>query len=83
LTPAQIRRSITPDALVSFEDGKSYKTLKRHLSTRGLSVEQYKAKWGLPADYPVVSPNYSAARSAMAKTLGLGQKSGRKKGAKA
>lgn len=82
LTAAQIRKSITPDALISFEDGKPYKTLKRHLSTRGLSVEAYKAKWGLPADYPVVSPSYSAARSAMAKSLGLGQKGGRKGRAK-
>ena len=82
LTAAQIRKSITSDALISFEDGKPYKTLKRHLSTRGLTVEAYKAKWGLPADYPVVSPSYSAARSAMAKSLGLGQKGGRKKGAK-
>lgn len=73
LTPAQIRKSITPDALISFEDGKPYKTLRRHLTTHGLTIEQYKEKWGLPKDYPTVSPNYSAARSAMAKSLGLGQ----------
>ncbi len=73
-TAAQIRKSITPEALISFEDGKPYKTLKRHLSTRGLTVEQYREKWGLPADYPTVSPNYSAARSQMAISLGLGQK---------
>ena len=71
LTTAQIRKSITPDALISFEDGKPYKTLKRHLSTNGLTIEEYKAKYGLPADYPTVAPNYSAARSAMAKSLGL------------
>jgi len=79
LTAGQIRKSITPDALISFEDGKPYKTLKRHLSTRGLTPDDYKAKWGLPADYPMVSPSYSAARSAMAVSLGLGQKGGRKK----
>ena len=72
-TAGQIRKSITPDGLVSFLDGKSYKTLKRHLGTHGLTVEEYKARFGLPAAYPSVAPNYSAARSAMAKSLGLGQ----------
>jgi predicted transcriptional regulator len=72
-TPAQIRKSITPDALISFEDGRPYKTLKRHLTTHGMTVAEYKAKWGLPNDYPNTAPNYSAARSAMAKSLGLGQ----------
>ncbi|MGA0599216.1 MucR family transcriptional regulator [Caulobacter sp. KR2-114] len=70
----QVRKSITAEALVSFEDGRPYKTLRRHLATRGLTPEQYREKWGLPADYPMVSANYSAARSAMAKSLGLGQK---------
>lgn len=74
LTPSQIRKSVTPDGLVSFEDGRSYKTLKRHLSGRGLTPADYRAKYGLPSDYPMVAPNYSAARSAMAKNLGLGQK---------
>ncbi|HEX8232438.1 MAG TPA: MucR family transcriptional regulator [Caulobacteraceae bacterium] len=74
LTAAQIRKSITPDGLLSFEDGRPYKTLKRHLSGRGLSPADYRAKYGLPSDYPMVAPNYSAARSAMAKNLGLGQK---------
>lgn len=73
-TPAQIRKSITPDALISFVDGKPYKTLKRHLGTHGLDFETYRARYGLPADYPTVSPNYSAARSALAKSLGLGRK---------
>jgi predicted transcriptional regulator len=73
LTPAQIRKSITNDALISFEDGKPYKTLRRHLATRGLTPEQYREKWGLPADYPVTSPSYSAARSQLAKSRGLGQ----------
>jgi len=71
-TPAQIKKSITPDALISFEDGKPYKTLKRHLSTQGMSLAEYKEKWGLPKDYPTVAPSYSAARSAMAKASGLG-----------
>ena len=72
LTSAQIRRSITPDALISFEDGKSYKTLRRHLAVKGLTPDQYREKWGLPTDYPMVSTNYSAQRSQMAKDLGLG-----------
>ena len=71
-TPAQIRRSIKPDGLVSFEDGKTYKTLKRHLTTKGLTIAAYKAKWGLPSDYPTTAPNYSAARSEFAKARGLG-----------
>ena len=72
-TPSQIRKSITHDALISFEDGKPYKTLKRHLTTNGMTVAEYKAKWGLPNDYPTTAPAYSEARSAMAKALGLGQ----------
>ncbi len=72
-TAAQIRKSITPDALISFVDGKSYKTLKRHLTTHGMTLGDYRAKYGLPKDYPSVAPNYSLARSAMAKSLGLGQ----------
>ncbi len=76
-TPAQIRRSITPDYLVSFEDGRRYKSMKRHLGLRGLTPAQYRAKWGLPRSYPMVSPNYSEARSALAKSMGLGAK-GRK-----
>ena len=74
LTRAQIRKSIAPEALVSFEDNKPYKTLRRHLATRGLSPEQYREKWGLPSDYPMVAPNYSKARSELAKSLGLGQR---------
>ncbi len=72
-TPAQIRRSISQDALISFEDNRSYRTLKRHLGTYGLTFEAYKEKWGLPKDYPSVAPSYSEARSAMAKQLGLGR----------
>jgi len=68
-----VKKSITPDYLISLEDGKRYKSLRRHLSTRGLTPEQYREKWGLPRDYPMVAPNYSKARSALAKSAGLGQ----------
>ena len=71
-SPAAIRRSITPEALVSFEDGKGYKSLRRHLTVHGLTPEGYRTKWGLPADYPMVAPEYSARRSAIARGLGLG-----------
>jgi len=72
-TSGQIKKSITPDALISFIDGKPYKTLKRHLTTHGLDFETYRRRYGLPNDYPTVAANYSAARSALAKDLGLGQ----------
>jgi predicted transcriptional regulator len=68
-----IRKSITPDFLISLEDGKKYKTLKRHLGKLGLTAEEYRAKWGLPADYPMVAPNYAAKRSELARSSGLGQ----------
>lgn len=71
---AQIRKSITPEALISFEDGRPYTMLRRHLRTFGLSPEEYRAKWGLPADYPLVAANYSAKRSEFAKAAGLGTK---------
>ena len=74
LTPAQIRKSITPDALISFEDNKRYKTLRRHLAAHGLTPDEYRAKWGLAKDYPMVAPSYSEARSRLAKTLGLGNR---------
>ncbi len=74
LTGAQIRKSISPDGLISFEDGKTYQTLKRHLTTRGMTIADYKAKWGLPSDYPATAPAYAAKRSALAKAAGLGQK---------
>ena len=74
LTPLMpIRKTITPDHLISLEDGKHYKSLKRHLSGKGLTPEQYREKWGLPRDYPMVAPNYAAQRSALAKAAGLGQ----------
>lgn len=72
-TPAQIRKSITPDVLISFEDGKGYKTLRRHLTALGLTPETYRAKWGLPDDYPLTASGYSARRSEMARAAGLGQ----------
>ena len=71
-SPAQIRKSATPDALISFEDGRSYSMLRRHLRAVGLTPEEYRMKWGLPADYPMVAPSYSARRSAVAKAAGLG-----------
>jgi len=76
LIPAvPIKKSITPDYLISLEDGKKLKSLKRHLSARyGLTPDAYRAKWGLPADYPMTAPNYSSTRSALARTMGLGRK---------
>jgi predicted transcriptional regulator len=74
-TPAvSIKKSITPDHLISLEDGKKYKSLKRHLTSRGMTPDEYRAKWGLPKDYPMVAASYSAQRSNLAKTLGLGRK---------
>ena len=69
-SPAQIRASIRHDTLISFEDGRPYKALRRHLTMRGISPEQYRAKWGLPVDYPLVSPAYSARRSAISREIG-------------
>ncbi|MFI0846594.1 MucR family transcriptional regulator [Mesorhizobium sp. IMUNJ 23232] len=76
LVPAvPVKKSITPEYIISLEDGRKFKSLKRHLSTQyGMSPEQYRAKWGLPTDYPMVAPNYAATRSALAKTMGLGRK---------
>ena len=81
-----IRKSMTPDFLICLDDGKKFKSLKRHLSNLGLTPDQYRKKWSLPDNYPMVAPNYSATRSALAKQIGLGQlrkdagkrKSGRK-----
>ncbi len=68
-----IRRSITPDFLICLEDGRKFKSLKRHLRTKyDLSPEDYRAKWGLPKGYPMVAPSYAAARSDLAKKMGLG-----------
>ena len=69
-----IRRSITPDFLICLEDGRKFKSLKRHLRTKyNMSPEEYRAKWGLAKDYPMVAPNYAKARSDLAKQMGLGQ----------
>jgi predicted transcriptional regulator len=72
--PMSWKKAIKPDGIISFEDGKSYRTLKRHLSSRGMTPAQYREKWGLPRDFPMVAPNYSNARSEMARRLGLGTK---------
>lgn len=73
-SPSAIRRSITPGGLISFIDGKPYKTLKRHLRTNGLDIEGYRARYGLPADYPATGANYSATRAELARKMGLGRK---------
>jgi predicted transcriptional regulator len=70
-----IRKSITPDFLICLEDGKRFKSLRRHLGILGLTPHQYREKWKLPSDYPMVAPNYAAQRSAMAKKIGLGRTS--------
>jgi predicted transcriptional regulator len=76
LRPAvPVKKSITPDYLICLEDGKKFKSLKRHLRTEyDMSPEEYRSKWGLPPDYPMVAPTYSEARSRLAKTIGLGRK---------
>ncbi len=76
LVPAvPIKKSITPDYLISLEDGRKYKSLKRHLmASYGMSADDYRKKWGLPSDYPMVAPNYAATRSALALSMGLGRK---------
>ncbi len=78
LKPAvPVRKSVAADYIICLEDGKKFKSLKRHLRTHyNLSPEEYREKWGLPADYPMVAPNYSATRSKLAKDNGLGRKAG-------
>ena len=71
-TPAQVRASILDEGLISFVDGRTYKTLKRHLTGHGLDPRSYRERYGLPADYPMVAPGYAAQRSAIAKSIGLG-----------
>ncbi len=81
LKPAvSIRKSVTPDYIICLEDGKKFKSLKRHLRTHyDLTPEQYREKWGLPSDYPMVAPSYAEARSRLAKEMGLGQRRRKKK----
>lgn len=76
LVPAvPIKKSITPDAIICLEDGKPFKSLKRHIGAKfGLTPDQYRAKWKLPPDYPMTAPNYAEKRSQLAKTIGLGRK---------
>ncbi len=82
LKPAvPIKRSITPEYIVCLEDGQKFKSLRRHLRTRyNMTPDQYREKWALPADYPMVAPNYAAARSQLAKQMGLGQQRRRRRG---
>ena len=77
---SEIERSITPDGLVSFENGKVYKSLRRHLNHLGVTPDEYRQAWGLPDDYPMVAANYSQYRSALAHRLGLGRTHGRSRG---
>jgi predicted transcriptional regulator len=81
LKPAvSVKRSISSDYIVCLEDGKKFKSLKRHLRTQyNMTPEQYREKWALPPDYPMVAPNYAAARSQLAKQMGLGQQRRRRK----
>lgn len=74
-TPAvNPKKSVFPDYIVSLEDGRKFKSMKRHLGLLGMTPEQYREKWGLKPDYPMVAPNYAATRSALAKASGLGRK---------
>ena len=77
--PVPVKKSVTPDYIVCLEDGKKFKSLKRHLRAQySITPEQYREKWGLPADYPMVAPNYAKTRSELARSFGLGQQ--RRKG---
>ncbi|QGY02362.1 MucR family transcriptional regulator [Methylobacterium mesophilicum SR1.6/6] len=75
-TTAQIRKSVSPDAIVSFIDGRPYKSMKRHLTANGLDPKAYRERYGLPSDYPMVAASYAEKRSALAKAIGLGQHGG-------
>ena len=75
LVPAvPIKKSVTPDYIISLEDGRKFKSMKRYLGLLGMSPDEYRQRWGLPRDYPMVAPNYAAKRSELAKTMGLGRK---------
>lgn len=79
-TAAQIRKSLTPQGMVSFLDGRTYKTLKRHLTGHGLDPHTYRQRYGLSSDYPMVAPEYAARRSELAKSIGLGRVGGHEEG---
>lgn len=72
LSPAEVKRSITEKGLISFIDGRTYKTLRRHLTAHRMTPDQYRREYGLPADYPLVAPSYSKTRSKIARAIGLG-----------
>jgi predicted transcriptional regulator len=79
LTPAvNPKKSVFPDYIVSLEDGRKFKSMKRHLGLLGMTPDQYRAKWGLARDYPMVAPSYAAQRSVLAKSIGLGRKAAAK-----
>jgi predicted transcriptional regulator len=69
-----VKKSVTDDYIICLEDGKKFRSLRRHLTVLGMTPDEYRARWGLPADYPMVAPSYAAARSALAKKMGLGRK---------
>jgi predicted transcriptional regulator len=74
-----INKSVTPDYIISLEDGRRFKSLMRHLmASYGMTPDEYRAKWNLPSDYPMVAPSYAAARSTLAKKLGLGRRPGKR-----
>jgi predicted transcriptional regulator len=74
IAKVSVKKSVTPDYLICLDDGKQFKSLKRHLAQLGMTPDEYRAKWNLPADYPMVAPNYSASRSAISKAAGFGKK---------
>jgi predicted transcriptional regulator len=74
IAKVSVKKSVTPDYLICLDDGKQFKSLKRHLAQLGMTPDDYRAKWNLPADYPMVAPNYSASRSAISKAAGFGKK---------
>jgi predicted transcriptional regulator len=79
-----VKKSVTPDYIICLEDGKKFKSLKRHLRTQyNMTPEQYREKWALPADYPMVAPNYARARSELAKEMGLGQQRRKRRSSRA
>ena len=75
LVPAvSVKKSVTPDYIISLEDGRKFRSMKRHLGLLGMTPDEYRQKWGLPRDYPMVAPSYAAKRSELAKSIGLGRK---------